>query len=83
MNKEDIVKLIDGIPFYRYEYADFLYQQLEEKDKEINRLNNIINKLEKYLIECGVDDEIMECCDLYDINGIDLRNKLKELKEGK
>lgn len=47
MNKDDIVKLIDGIPFYRYEYADFLYQKLEEKGKEIDRLNNELEEYKK------------------------------------
>ena len=51
MNKDDIVKLIDGDIFYHYKYCDFLYENLQEKDKEIERLNNIINELEKELKE--------------------------------
>ena len=35
MNKEDVIKLIDGIPFYRYEYTDFLYEKLQKKDEII------------------------------------------------
>ena len=50
---------------------------MEEKDKEIERLNNIIEELEKY---CNEDDWTS-------VNGeiaIKLiKSKLKELKEGK
>jgi hypothetical protein len=55
---------------------------LEEKDKEIERLNNIINELEKYLekhskidYECNatIIHEQMACAIVL--------NKLKELKE--
>lgn len=44
MKKEDFVKLIDGNIFYRYDYADFLYKQLEFKDL-------ILKALHKYFIE--------------------------------
>jgi hypothetical protein len=54
----------------------------EELEQEINRLNNIINKLEKWLkdnIEYGDDD-------YYDMKAMGVEsalNKLKELKENK
>ena len=44
MEKEDFIKLIDGNIFYRYDYADFLYKQLEFKDL-------ILKALHKYFIE--------------------------------
>lgn len=49
------------------------------RKREIEKLNNIINAIDKYLTEL-VDDEIMECCNIYDINGIELRKYIKELK---
>jgi lipid II:glycine glycyltransferase (peptidoglycan interpeptide bridge formation enzyme) len=55
----------------------------EEKDKEIERLNNIINGLEKYLEEIkdrvimyGIDDDTYKTTNLYR----DMKNKIKELK---
>ena len=57
-------------------YAN-LYHQIYEKDKEIERLNNIIDELEKYLLQLR----------LTDVDGktivYRLLDKLKELKEGK
>lgn len=48
MNKDDIVKFIDGIPFYRYEYADFLYKQLEFKDLILKALHKYFTEHEEY-----------------------------------
>lgn len=45
------------------------------KEKEIDRLNNIINELEKYLIE--MSDKSWDDNGAYD----DILDKLKELKE--
>lgn len=53
MNKEDFVKLIDGNIFYRYEYADFLYKKLEEKDKEIEDYKSRCEKAIKYIDNIG------------------------------
>ena len=56
-------------------------EKLEEKNKQIGRLNNIIDELEKYIkIELSQGGE-RETRDLVD--GYDLLDKLKELKEGK
>ena len=73
MNKEDklILGTLAGVdlilsPEHYEEYKGTLNKQLEEKDKEIDRLNNIINELEKMFIE---DD--------YQY----LQRKLKALKE--
>ena len=63
------------------EYEEvMLEKQLKEKEEEIERLNNIINELEKWLEERldkldinGYDDDVF--------NGIELAlQKLKELK---
>ena len=55
----------------------------EEKDKEIERLNNIINELEQWLEEIkdrvimyGIDDDTYKTTNLYR----DIKNKIKELK---
>ena len=48
--------------------------------KEDERLNNIINSIETRLIEMGVDEEMLNVCEMYDVNGIELRKMIKELK---
>ena len=55
-------------------------KKLEEKDKEIDRLNNIINGLEKYLIEHIDEYRDMEQDAMFEF-GLVL-DKLKELKNG-
>ena len=59
-----------------------LLAELEMVNKEIERLNNIINELEKWLKE---DKEYamnnFECGRCF--NMFDILNKLQELKEGK
>ncbi len=42
---------------------------------------NTILKIEQYLIDSGVDDDILECCGIYDVNGVELRKYIEELKE--
>lgn len=64
MTKDDLVKLIDGIPFYRYDYADFLYKQLEFKDLILKALHKYFTEHEEYendeflrqLESCTVND---------------------------
>lgn len=56
------------------EYKGTLQEQLEEKDKEIKRLNNIIDEIEKEL-DLNLKFKVI---------GVKrLKDKLKELKEGK
>ena len=73
MNKEDklILGTLAGVdlvlsPEHYEEYKGTLNKQLEEKDKEIARLNNIISELEKVFIECDYQH---------------LQRKLKALKD--
>ena len=66
--------------FYSTDYKDCITYNLQQ---EIERLNNIIFKIEQYLIDCGVDDEILKLCGIYDVNGVELRKYIEELKEGK
>lgn len=86
MNKEDklILGTLAGVdlvlsPEHYEEYKGTLNKQLEQKDKEIDRLNNIINELEKWIKE----DVKEEKPDLYFqvLRKIDILDKLKELKE--
>ena len=88
MNLESVNKWLDeeyGISYTRLEELhDFVIEQdmkhQEEKDKEIDRLNNIIKDLIK-------DIEIISECEDINIIKMQLRtclyNKLKELKENK
>lgn len=59
------------------------FEIIEEKNKEINRLNNIINKLEKWLEERTYG---MNEIHTYKIGALEdevILNKLKALKENK
>jgi len=59
------------------EYEEvMLEKQIEEKDKEIERLNNIINELEKYINEEYIYDELG--MKIFDAS--ELQDKLQELK---
>jgi len=72
------------------EYKETLEEQLKEKDKEIERLNNIINELESYIkhydkiegyyeyVECGYDEYNSD----EDVKE-QILDYIKELKEGK
>ena len=87
MNKEDklILGTLAGVdlvlsPEHYEEYKGTLNKQLEQKDKEIDRLNNIINELEKYI------GQEWYCFDNESIEfkvARDVLDKLKELKEMK
>lgn len=60
--------------------------ELEEKDKEIDRLNNIIEELEKWLNEEKqkfLNSENVIFSNVEDLTLTSVINKLKELKEGK
>ena len=86
MNIEEIDKWLDneyGVSYTRLEELhDFVVEQdlkhREEKNKEINRLNNIINELEEFLnkvVETGASIEQITCKNIL--------NYLQELKENK
>ena len=77
----------DGIKYIRYDDMISMLNRIkednEERDKEIERLNSIINELEKYLEEIkdrvimyAIDDDTYKKTNLY----IDIKNKIKELK---
>lgn len=62
------------------DYIHQLEKENREKDKEITRLNNIIEELEKYLIEHIDEYRDMEQDAMFEF-GLVL-DKLKELKKG-
>ena len=86
MNKED--KIVKEIFETLIKYTnltpdaidDLYYLQgyIEEKDKEIERLNNIIDELEKYMNEERINNGQIDEWTIMEI-----QMKLKELKEGK
>ena len=81
--------------------AQNILNVLEKQQKEIERLNEIINsryyhdlkcreleleinknwqdKIKKFIKDELPDDEIMECCGTYDVNGVLLREELEKL----
>lgn len=86
MSKEDLEKEIakgnvSPIAFYNPDGSNMLYTQkyVEEKEKEIERLNNIIEELEKYLYTICIGEATFE------ERGItqSIIQRLNELKEGK
>ena len=62
--------------------SHLLYDYIINLEEKIDRLNNMILKIEQHLIDCGVDDEILKLCGIYDVNGVELRKYIIELKEG-
>ena len=51
-----------------------ILEPLNKIDKEIERLNNIINKAIEYI---GLNEEDLKLYDIYDVNGIELLNILR------
>ena len=90
MSKENLEKEIakgnvSTIAFYNLDGNNMLYTQkyVEQKEEEIQRLNNIIEELEKWLQETQELTCICETTINY-INAYEnVLKKLKELKEGK
>ena len=41
MDKNDIIKIIDGIPYYNNDYIGFLYNELADRDKILNKINKM------------------------------------------
>lgn len=68
--------IINGVEITDVKSWEKVISISEEKDKEIERLNNIINELEKWLKEENYKDEDFWC-----INSVEVLDKLKELKE--
>lgn len=60
------------------DFAKMLQVELIKKDKEIERLNNIINELEDYVCAIEYDERFYN--ETWQI-AVRIHNKLKELKE--
>ena len=68
------------ILIYSQEDLDLILSlKTEEKDKQIERLNNIINELEKYIKENSWYYNTSDGCQW--VNQFKVLDKLKELKE--
>ena len=87
MNNDDklILGTLAGVdlilsPEHYEEYKGTLNKQLEEKDKEIDRLNNIINEFEKWIRDNRATG-LAQNHNLTVIFADMLLDKLKELKE--
>ena len=76
--ESDLYGILDVVSYEEYEK---LQQKVEQLEKEIDRLNNIINELEKWLIEHIDEYRDMEQDAMFEF-GLVL-DKLKELKENK
>lgn len=48
MTKDDVIKPVDGVVYYHYDYADFLYKQLEIKDLILKALHKYFTEHEYY-----------------------------------
>ena len=48
-----------------------------KRNLAINDFIKIITKVEKYLKDNGIDIEMMESCNIYDVNGIELMKILR------
>ena len=49
-------------------------KKIKEQDKEIERLHSIIKEAIEYI---GIDENITNSCDMFDVNGIELYKILK------
>ena len=81
MKKEDklVLGTLAGVdlilsPEHYEEYKGTLNKQLEEANQEIERLQNIINKLEKYIVE-EIDDAQKELNIILQGNNLDYKNE--------
>lgn len=48
MEKDYFIKFIDGVVYYHYDYADFLYHQLEIRDLILKALHKYFTEHENY-----------------------------------
>ena len=53
---------------------------MKEK-KIIIILLDLLEKIDNKIIDMGVDDEILDCCNRYDINGVELRRYINHIVE--
>ena len=77
INKQEksITIINNGIAFSQFGIAKEILDLVDNQQQEIERLNNIINELEKWLIENKIGD--------ISYSYLHTLNKLQELKENK
>lgn len=46
--KDGITKLIDGEVYYKFDYANFLYEELQKKDDEIEKYKSTLDKIKEW-----------------------------------
>ena len=76
MNKTEYIGKLNALYVGEKNCLEELITIYDEKDKEIERLNNIINELEKYINEEYIYDELG--MKIFDASK--LQDKLQELK---
>lgn len=70
----------DFIVEIRNDRAKVLLDYITRLKRIADERMQVILKIEQYLIDNGVDDEILKLCDIYDVNGIELKKYINELK---
>ena len=65
--ERDIIKFIDSDIYYHYDYANFLYKELEKRDKGLFIIERILKSEYKELIDDGYKKMIIDKI-LYIIN---------------
>lgn len=71
--ERDIIKFIDGEIYYYYDYANFLYKELEKRDKGLFIIERILKSEYKELTDYGGDEYKKEMIDRI----LDIINKIK------
>lgn len=91
MNKEKIYSLIVELENTIKELMNEIEHNKLKKLCFIDEKGNITplfseyvekDKIRKFIKEELPDDEIMECCEMYDVNGIRLRKELEKIIKG-
>ncbi|MBR2245566.1 MAG: hypothetical protein IKN65_00980 [Clostridia bacterium] len=73
-NRDDFILEI------RNDRAKVLLDYITRLKRIADERMQVILKIEQYLINNGVDDETLKICDIYDINGIELKKYIDKIK---
>ena len=57
-----------------------LYEAYLNVSQERYKYKQVIDKIKEYIKDNGIDKEMVECCNIYDINGIDIYKILEEIE---
>lgn len=55
----DVIKSIDGVLYYKYDYTDFLYQKLEDFKSRVNKAIKLAEPLSEWG-ECTINGKILK-----------------------